>query len=319
MLYFVCSFNSKYSKPIEDARSKNATKFEIEAGLKANQELQQKLKPFLLQRLKVDYMAEDLPTKKDFVVWTHLSPKQRDLYSEYVNAKDSAVADVLSGLVTSPLEALSWLKKLCGHPALVAPKDFSGGTNLSPSELMRDSSKLQVLDRFVEDLCTKGHRILVFSQSTKMLDIIEKVLRVRVKELSRIDGKTKEKDRQRLVDMFNAKGSPTQVMLLSTGAGGVGLTLTGADTAIVYDPSWNPAEDSQAVDRCYRIGQDKAVTVYRFIAAGTVEEKVSQRMFENLTVPKQSSNDSFLLRRCTRSRSTKMAFVELLLPTLEAL
>lgn len=196
------------------------------------------------------------------------------MYAEYVEAKDSAVADVLSGVKSSPLEAITWLKKLCGHPVLVS-KSVDKASLPSPWELKQDSVKLQVLDALVAQLTKQGHRILIFSQSTKMLDIIQSVLRGQVEGISRIDGSTKEKDRQRLVDSFNEPRSTTQVMLLSTGAGGVGLTLTGADRAIIYDPSWNPAEDSQAVDRCYRIGQKKEVTVYRFIAAGTVEEKVS--------------------------------------------
>lgn len=225
--------------------------------------------------MKVDYMADDLPTKSEFVVWTHISQTQRDMYEKFVNAKDSAVADVLSGLKTSPLEAVTWLKKLCGHPILVSDDRQKSAVSFQPSELKRHSSKLQVLDALVDDLCKKGHRMLIFSQSTKMLDIIQRVLVERVHGISRIDGKTKEKDRQRLVDEFNDKGSPIQVMLLSTGAGGIGLTLTGADRAIIYDPSWNPAMDSQAVDRCYRIGQEKPVKVFRLIAAGTVEEKVS--------------------------------------------
>jgi DNA excision repair protein ERCC-6 len=223
----------------------------------------------------VDFLSDELPTKTQFVVWTHLSSRQRDLYSEYIDAKDSAVADVLKGLVASPLEAVTWLKKLCGHPILVSKERERAGTNLPISELLRDSSKLQVLEALVIYLQKNGNRMLIFSQSTKMLDIIQRVLKSRVNGLSRIDGSTKEKDRQRLVDEFNANRS-TDVMLLSTGAGGEGLTLTGADVAIVYDPSWNPASDAQAVDRCYRLGQEKNVTVYRLITAGTVEEKVSR-------------------------------------------
>lgn len=108
-----------------------------------------------------------------------------------------------------------------------------------------------------------------------MLDIIERVLCGVT--LSRIDGSTKERDRQRRVDEFNSTHGRTEVLLLSTKAAGVGLTLTGADRAIIYDPSWNPAEDSQAVDRCYRIGQTREVSIYRFITAGSVEEKMYEK------------------------------------------
>lgn len=269
------SFNIRFQKPIEDARSKDASKYEIAAGEKANEALQKILRPFLLQRLKCDYLADKLPTKSDYVIWTHLSPVQRRMYADYVASKDSAVASVLSGKMTSPLEAITWLKMLCGHPILVDKEkdhDFVVGST-EPEDLKALSSKLQVLDALIEQLRKNGHRILIFSQSTKMLDIIQRVL-TRIKGIRRIDGKTKERERQQFVDEFNSERNGIQVMLLSTKAAGIGLTLTGADRAIIYDPSWNPAEDSQAIDRCYRIGQTKAVTVFRFIAAGTVEEKV---------------------------------------------
>ncbi|EED87126.1 predicted protein, partial [Thalassiosira pseudonana CCMP1335] len=118
---------------------------------------------------------------------------------------------------------------------------------------------------------------LVFSQSTKMLDIMEKVFKSDDVSFLRIDGKTAEKSRQQKVDAFNDKESNVDIMLLSTKAAGVGLTLNGADRAIIFDPSWNPSTDAQAIDRCYRIGQLKNVTVYRMICAGTVEEKMYEK------------------------------------------
>lgn len=198
------------------------------------------------------------------------------MYSEYVQSKDSAVAQVLSGISTSPLEAITWLKKLCGHPVLVQHGDSEKLVERSAlGQLKLQSSKLQALSELIERLCLRGHKTLIFSQSTKMLDIIQRVLENI--PFARIDGSTKEKDRQRRVDDFNSSIGRAEVMLLSTKAAGVGLTLTGADRAIIYDPSWNPAEDAQAVDRCYRIGQTKEVTVYRFITAGTVEEKMYEK------------------------------------------
>jgi SNF2 family DNA or RNA helicase len=165
---------------------------------------------------------------------------------------------LLNGEKKSPLEAITYLKKLCGHPTLVS-KRFTGETydiqgnleNTSIEELLQQSQKLQALSALIAALTNAGHRVLIFSQSTRMLDIIQRVLH-KVARMSRIDGSTKERDRQRLVDDFNNPKSKCSCMLLSTKAGGLGLTLTGADRAIIYDPSWNPAEDSQAVDRCYR-------------------------------------------------------------------
>jgi hypothetical protein len=279
-------FQKTFGRPIETARSADANEFEIQAGEQAMADLQQTIGPFLLQRLKKDHLAHRLPKKRDYVLWTNLSPLQRKRYSDYVQSKDSAIADFFSGKVTSPLFAITWLQKLCGHPLLATDTDNTlpdddekeeGKTlvelvHRDPNELVRDSAKLRVLNDLMNFLHKKGHRMLIFSQSTKVLDIIHCVLKNRF-NLSRIDGKTKEKDRQRFVDEFNHKKSQIDVMLVSTKAGGQGLTLTGADICIMYDPSWNPAEDSQAVDRVYRIGQKKEVTVFRLITAGTVEEK----------------------------------------------
>ena len=261
----------------------------------ANRNLRNKLRPHFLQRLKQDLMSS-LPTKKEYVVWTHLSLRQRSLYESYVQTGEN-VASILRGDLSSPLTAVTWLKKLCGHPLLVSSSPDEAIETIqqtSARSLLKHSSKLEVLATLVNNLCSDGHRILVFSQSTKMLDIIEKVLAGL--QISRIDGSTKERDRQKLVEEFNDEATTAEVMLLSTKAGGLGLTLTGADTAIVYDPSWNPAEDAQAVDRCYRIGQKRPVVVYRLISAGTVEEKMYEKQMHKdglrRTVMTSTGNDT---------------------------
>eukprot|EP00980_Cylindrotheca_fusiformis_P018598 scaffold6162_cov154-Cylindrotheca_fusiformis.AAC.8 len=105
-------FTNSFAKPIEDARSTDATSHEIRIGERANRELQEKLRPYFLQRSKADFLADKLPKKKDHVVWIDLSERQRAMYSEYVQSKDSAVAHLLNGMTTSPLEAVTWLKKL---------------------------------------------------------------------------------------------------------------------------------------------------------------------------------------------------------------
>jgi SNF2 family DNA or RNA helicase len=105
-------FTNCFAKPIEDARNIDATSHEIRIGERANKELQGKLRPYFLQRSKIDFLADKLPTKSDYVIWVGLSEEQRALYSEYVESKESAVAHVLTGMATSPLEAVTWLKKL---------------------------------------------------------------------------------------------------------------------------------------------------------------------------------------------------------------
>jgi len=266
-------FQANFGRPIEAARSAGAEDYEVQSGEKAMKELQQAIHPYFLQRTKSEYLSDALPPKNEYVLWTNLSPSQREKYFEYVQSEN--VSDYFNGVVKSPLLAITFLQKLCGHPLLVENESVDSIENFDehdPNELIEASSKLGVLSDLVDRLIGKGHRTLIFSQSTTVLDIIERVLQGRF-NLLRIDGKTKEKDRQNRVDIFNDQASDIDIMLISTKAGGQGLTLTGADTCIIYDPSWNPAEDSQAADRCYRIGQRKEVQVFRLITAGTVEEK----------------------------------------------
>jgi DNA excision repair protein ERCC-6-like len=253
------AFKDRFAKPIEHARDKNATGSQIRDGKMVNEQLQLKLRPYFLQRLKADYLKDQLPSKVETVVWTHLSDEQRRKYSAYVKGENSFVRAILSGEFGSALEAITWLKMLSSHPLLV-DKRFSGDemkkkafkgalASMDLDAVVRDSAKLTFAVDLVKQLQGNGHRILVFSQSTRMLDILEAVMRSNRIKASRIDGNTKEKDRQWLVDSFNEKSSSCDVMLLSTKAAGVGITLTGADRVILYDPSWNPASDSQAVDR----------------------------------------------------------------------
>jgi hypothetical protein len=270
-------FNSKFAKPIEAARQKYAVDSIIRNGERANKELQASLQPHFLQRLKVDYLKDKLPPKTELVVWTQLSSQQRVMYTEFVN-EGGVVGQILAGEKTSPLEAITWLKKLCGHPLLIEQPGEKLSDALQKQKarsITEQSPKMQILMAFLHKFRSEGHRTLVFSQSTRMLDIIEKAAKEFA--VARIDGSTKERDRQRLVDIFNSDQCAFHVMLLSTKAAGLGLTLTGSCRVIVYDPSWNPAEDAQAVDRSYRIGQKNPVLVYRLIAAGTVEEKMYEK------------------------------------------
>jgi SNF2 family DNA or RNA helicase len=258
------TFSKQYAIPIQRGRNKDATESNLLTAEQKNKQLQTALEPHLLQRLKEIEIKDILPWKKELVVWTHLSASQRHLYEKYL-VDSGQVTAVLSGEKNSPVEAITWLKKLCAHPCLVDEQMAESCTD--SLQFLKHSAKLQVLVDLVHRLNKSGHRFIIFSQSTKMLDIIEQVVPL---SLARIDGQTK-KNRQAIVDCFNIANSPFDGMLVSTRAGGVGLTLTGADRAIIYDPSWNPSDDMQATDRIYRIGQEHNVTIYRFIAAGTVE------------------------------------------------
>ena len=247
------AFLNEFGKPIEAARSKDAEDDEVERGEEAMQELQELIQPYFLQRMKSDCLAEALPSKHEYVLWTNLSPLQREMYMDYIQSEN--VSGILEGEAKSPLFAITWLQKLCGHPLLLEKKYVDEIDNFDkhdPSDLMEASAKLEVMYNLVDSLISNGHRTLIFSQSTKVLDIIDRVLKQQFK-LSRIDGQTKGKDRQRLVDEFNQPGSDVDIMLISTKAGGQGLTLTGADSCVVYDPSWSPAEDAQAVGESLQV------------------------------------------------------------------
>ena len=270
-------------------------------------------KASVMGKASTDTIAEDdkspamsLQRKNDFVVWTYLSKTQTTLYENFLES--DKVKELLNS-TKSPLAALTVLKKVCDHPSLllnyhsyrkelgiddmgqgeedsdVVQEALIQSTQLaanqpaleisSVSQLVGSSGKLQFLQGLMDDLVVHGHRCLIFSQSRKMLDIIERVLAQY--KLVRIDGTlTNPADRQKRVDAFNQDPS-INAFLLTTQVGGVGLTLTGADRVVIFDPSWNPATDAQAVDRAYRIGQAKNVIIYRLITCGTIEEKIYRK------------------------------------------
>ena len=179
------------------------------------------LQPYFLQRLKKTEFAGTMPEKKELVVFTRLSAKQRRMYEDFT---ERVIFD--GEMLLSPLAAVSWLKMLCGHPSLVkeASRKY---INCDADLLIKDSAKLQVLIALLCRLKRSGHRALVFSQSTKMLDVVERVCNHSSLSYLRIDGSSTGKSRQKAVDHFNDINSGIDTMLLSTKAAGIGLTLTG--------------------------------------------------------------------------------------------
>ncbi|PWF54661.1 DEAD/DEAH box helicase [Massilia glaciei] len=228
--------------------------------------LNRRIRPFLLRRTK-DNVAKELPPKTEVVRKVELSGAQRDLYETVRLAMDKKVRDEIDkkGVARSQiviLEALLKLRQVCCDPRLVkalpARKQASG------------SAKLTDLMQMVDDLLDEGRKILVFSQFTSMLALIQEELDARRIPYALLTGDTK--DRAAQVAAFQQGAVP--IFLISLKAGGVGLNLTAADTVIHYDPWWNPAAENQATDRAWRIGQDKPVFVYKLIAKGTLEEKI---------------------------------------------
>lgn len=165
------------------------------------------------------------------------------------------------------------LRKICNHPFLFEEVDTESGTS---ENIVTISGKMKLLDRLLPRLVADGHKVLIFSQMTKVLTILEDYLHFRSFRYCRIDGGVSLAERQQQMDEFNTDPN-VNVFLLSTRAGVLGINLVSADTVVIFDSDWNPQADLQAQDRCHRIGQKNPVLVYRLCAAGTVEEKILER------------------------------------------
>ncbi|KYF41165.1 SWI2/SNF2 ISWI-like SANT, partial [Toxoplasma gondii ARI] len=143
--------------------------------------------------------------------------------------------------------------------------------------VIENAGKLRFCDRLLRRLIQENRRCLIFTQMTKMIDILEDYCRIRLFKYCRIDGNTSGDERDRQIEAFNAPGSDIPIFLLSTRAGGLGINLATADTVILYDSDWNPQVDLQAMDRVHRIGQKSAVNVYRLVHEHTIEQKIIER------------------------------------------
>ncbi|MFJ7283002.1 SNF2-related protein [Pseudomonas sp. NPDC099000] len=256
------TFNRDYRTPIE--KRGNSERM---------QHLTARIKPFLLRRKK-DQVATELPPKTEVVHWVDLSDGQRDVYETVRVAMDKKVRDEIarSGVGRSQiiiLDALLKLRQVCCDLRLIK-------TPLTAKALRSGSGKLVSLMEMLEELLSEGRKVLLFSQFTSMLALIEEELQQRGLGYSLLTGETT--DRRTPVKDFQSGKVP--LFLISLKAGGTGLNLTAADTVIHFDPWWNPAVENQATDRAYRIGQNKPVFVYKLIARGTVEEKIQALQLE---------------------------------------
>lgn len=231
-----------------------------------------RIKPFLLRRTK-EQVATELPAKTEIVHWVDLNDAQRDVYETVRLAMDQKVRAEINrkGVARSQiiiLEALLKLRQVCCDLRLV--------NSVTPPARGGSSGKLNSLMEMLDELIAEGRRILLFSQFTSMLGLIEQELQQRGIEYALLTGAT----RNRRTPVKDFQEGRLQIFLISLKAGGVGLNLTAADTVIHYDPWWNPAAEHQATDRAYRIGQEKPVFVYKLITRGTVEEKIQHLQLE---------------------------------------
>ncbi|KAK7794704.1 hypothetical protein R5R35_008025 [Gryllus longicercus] len=241
--------------------------------------LHEMLGPHMLRRLKADVL-KNMPSKSEFIVRVELSPMQKKYYKFILTRNFEALNPKGGGQQVSLLNIMMDLKKCCNHPYLFpaaaqeAPTTASG--SYEASALTKASGKLVLLSTMLRKLKEQGHRVLIFSQMTKMLDILEDYLEGEGYKYERIDGNITGSVRQEAIDRFNAPGAQQFVFLLSTRAGGLGINLATADTVIIYDSDWNPHNDIQAFSRAHRIGQANKVMIYRFVTRNSVEERVTQ-------------------------------------------
>jgi SNF2 family DNA or RNA helicase/uncharacterized Zn finger protein len=252
-LYSYNRFEEKYVRPDQS-----------EDGSEALGDLNRQIRPFVLRRLKKDVLSE-LPEKIENTMTAELTDEQKKIYLAYLSDIRGEIKQEIesSGFEKSRiriLAALTRLRQLCCHPSIFI-ENYQG-----------DSGKLQMLEEILQESIAGGHRILLFSQFTSMLQIIRKRLDDLNIPYLYLDGATPVSERGFLVNSFNDGAG--KVFLISLKAGGTGLNLTGADTVIHYDPWWNPAVEDQATDRSYRIGQKKSVYVIKLVTRGTIEEKI---------------------------------------------
>jgi len=232
------------------------------------------VRPFILRRTK-QQVAQELPEKTETHLRVDLAGAQRDLYETVRATMDAKLRDAIEkqGLARSQimvLDALLKLRQVCCDPRLLKLGGDGAEPGAAKAHHSHPSAKMELLLDLLPTLVEDGRRILLFSQFTEMLSLIEaEVVRLKLSYL-KLTGETK--DRSQLVARFQEGDVP--IFLISLKAGGVGLNLTAADTVILYDPWWNPAVEQQAIDRAYRIGQDKPVFVYKLLASGTVEDKM---------------------------------------------
>jgi len=233
----------------------------------------------MLRRLKADVL-KNMPSKSEFIVRVELSPVQKKYYRAILTKNFDALNVKGGGGQVSLLNIVMELKKCSNHPYLLPAGHFEAPrtANLAyeGTALIKACGKLDLLSKMLKKLKDQGHRVLIFSQMTRMLDILEDFLEYLGYKYERMDGKTGGSERQEAIDRFNAPGAEQFCFLLSTRSGGLGINLATADTVIIYDSDWNPHNDIQALSRAHRIGQQNKVMIYRFVTRDTVEERITQ-------------------------------------------
>ncbi|KAL9276140.1 hypothetical protein ACSQ67_026312 [Phaseolus vulgaris] len=297
----IAHFRRYYEAPIICGREPSATAEEKKIGAERSAELSVNVNRFILRRTNA-LLSNHLPPKIVEVVCCKLTPLQSDLYKHFIQSKNVKRAITEELKQSKILTYITALKKLCNHPKLIYDTIRSGSPGISgfedcirffPPEMLSGrsgswtgghgawvelSGKMHVLARLLAHLRQRTNdRIVLVSNYTQTLDLFAQLCRERRYPHLRLDGSTSISKRQKLVNCFNDPLKDEFVFLLSSKAGGCGLNLIGGNRLVLFDPDWNPANDKQAAARVWRDGQKKRVFIYRFLSAGTIEEKVYQR------------------------------------------
>jgi chromodomain-helicase-DNA-binding protein 1 len=279
------------------------------------QDLHNSIAPFILRRTK-ETVESDLPPKTEKIIRVELSDVQLEYYKNILTRNYAALNEGNNGQKQSLLNIVMELKKVSNHPYM-----FPGAEDrvLAGSErredqikgLITSSGKMMLLDQLLTKLRKDNHRVLIFSQMVKMLDILGDYLRLRGYQFQRLDGTVAAGPRRLAINHFNAEESQDFCFLLSTRAGGLGINLMTADTVVIFDSDWNPQADLQAMARAHRIGQKKPVMVYRLVSKETIEEEVLERarnklLLEYLAIQAGVTDDGKAFREEFKQRGLRI-------------
>ncbi|ORZ14568.1 P-loop containing nucleoside triphosphate hydrolase protein [Absidia repens] len=341
-------FRRNYENPIQRGRDSDASDAARKLSDQKVQEFWTIVSKFTIRRTN-DILTKYLPRKYEHVVFCNLSSLQRKLYDVFLTSPE--IKRLLRGQGSQPLKAITLLKKLCNHPDLLdLPSQLEGSEEVLPQGYVSSygsgktgtvisslSGKFIVLDRMLAKIKKETNdKIVLISNYTQTLDLFEQFCIQKHYGVLRLDGTMNITKRQKLVDQFNDPDAPEFVFLLSSKAGGCGLNLIGANRLVLFDPDWNPAADQQALARVWRDGQRKDCFIYRFIGAGTIEEKIFQRqshkqslsncvvdeatdterhfsvenmrqLFQLNTTSECETHDTFKCKRCIQGRQHRSA------------
>ena len=267
-------FNQPFSSKLPGEKNTELTE---EQELLIINRLHTVLRPFLLRREKKD-VEKELPSKTEYVIKLELSAWQRMVYTQ-IKEQGLLTEDPTAGKMATKkalMNTMMELRKICNHPYLFLHHNNELLENINEC-IYKSSGKFEFLDRIIPKLLLCNHKILIFSQMTRLMDVLEKYFHYKGILYLRLDGNTKADDRGNQIQLFSDEKSEYKVFILSTRAGGLGLNLQAADTVIIFDSDWNPQMDIQAQDRAHRIGQKHKVKVFRLISKDTIEEGILEK------------------------------------------